>query len=105
VTFAAHIIVAIDMVWHERLVLTSHDIGMQIVYAIADNFPDRVERVAMIDATIPGISSPPPLLGLWQVSDFLWHLNFNRYHDINEQSVADREDTYFAISPPPVRVP
>lgn len=94
-TVAADIVAAMDVLGHEQFAIVGHDIGLWTAYSIAHDFPGRVARAAMIDATIPGISPSPPLLGPRQVSDFLWHFNFNRAHDINEQLVRGREDIYF----------
>lgn len=94
-TVATDIVAAMDVLGHQRFALVGHDIGMWTAYAIAHDFSARVARVAMIDATIPGVSPSPPLLGPRQVSDFLWHFNFNRAREINEQLVQGREDIYF----------
>lgn len=94
-TVAADIVMAMNVLGYEQFALVGHDIGMWTAYAIAHDFPARVTRLAMIDATIPGISPSAPLLGTRQISDFLWHFNFNRARDINEQLVQGREDIYF----------
>ncbi|WP_020123088.1 alpha/beta fold hydrolase [Streptomyces canus] len=80
---------------HERFAVVGHDIGMWTAYAMAVDTPGRVQRMALVDAIIPGVSPSPPLLGDRRTSDFLWHFNFNRAHDVNEQLVQGREDVYF----------
>jgi len=73
-----------------------HDIGMWTGFAMAHDQPGRIERIALGEALIPGISESPPLLpeGRW-LSDFLWHFNFNRARDVNERLVEGREEIYF----------
>lgn len=94
-TIAGDIVAAMSVLGYEQFALVGHDVGMWTAYAIAHDFPSRVLRVAMIDATIPGVSPSAPLLGPRQISDFLWHFNFNRARDINEQLVQGREAIYF----------
>ncbi|WP_038498728.1 alpha/beta fold hydrolase [Janthinobacterium agaricidamnosum] len=94
-TVAADLVAAMDLLGHQRFAVVSHDIGMWAAYAMASDFPACVTRLAVIDATIPGISQSPPLIANRQLSDFLWHFNFNRALVINEQLVQGREDIYF----------
>lgn len=57
---------------------------------------ERIERIALGEAIVPGLSPSPPLLSddRW-TSDFLWHFNFNRALGVNERLVEGREDLYF----------
>src|SRR6476620_300980 len=68
-----------------RISLVTHDIGNMVGYALAAQFPDRVERWAVMDAPLPG-------LGTWEkqlLSPLVWHFNF-RGPDV-ERLVAGRE--------------
>ncbi|MFD9187362.1 alpha/beta fold hydrolase [Streptomyces phaeochromogenes] len=63
-------------------------------YALAADHPDRLDRLVVAEAAIPGLSPSPPLFG-GQVNDRLWHFAFNRLTDVNEQLVSGREQLYF----------
>jgi hypothetical protein len=39
--------------------------------------PDRVERLVVGEAPLPGVSPSPPLILPPQLNDRLWHLAFN----------------------------
>ena len=81
---------------HHRFRMVGHDIGMWTGYAMCADQPDRIERIALGEAIIPGLSPSPPLISddRW-LSDLLWHFNFNRATGINEALVAGREYLYF----------
>ncbi|WP_086560294.1 alpha/beta fold hydrolase [Streptomyces africanus] len=84
-----------NLLGHDRFAVVGHDIGMWTAYAMAADAPGPIQRMALVDAIIPGISPSPPLLSDRRTSDFLWHFNFNRAGDINEQLVQGREHLYF----------
>ena len=71
--------------------------GMWIGYALAADHPDRVDRLAVAEAAMPGVSPSPPLFGSAQANDRLWHFAFNRLAEVNEQLVHGREDVYFGF--------
>ena len=65
--------------------LVTHDIGNMVGYALAAQFPDRVDRWVVMDAPLPG-------LGNWDkqlTNPKIWHFNF-RGPDV-ERLVAGRE--------------
>jgi pimeloyl-ACP methyl ester carboxylesterase len=71
-----------------RCAIVAHDIGNMVAYAYAAQFPADVEKLAVIDAPLPGI-------GPWEQvlrSPLLWHFNF-RGPDV-ERLVAGRERIY-----------
>ena len=85
-----------DALGHQRFAMVGYDIGMWIGFVMAADRPERITRVALGEAIIPGLSPSPPLLSDdRQMSDFLWHFNFNRALDVNERLVEGREDIYF----------
>lgn len=95
-TLSADMFALMDELGHNRFSMVGHDIGMWVGYAMAADRPDRIERIALGEALIPGISPSPPLLSDDRhTSDFLWHFNFNRALGINERLVEGREDLYF----------
>lgn len=80
---------------YDRFAMVGHDIGMWTGYAMVADNPGRIERLAVAEAIIPGLSPSPPLLDSRWLSDRLWHFNFNRALDINERMVEGREEIYF----------
>jgi pimeloyl-ACP methyl ester carboxylesterase len=72
----------------KRIQVVGHDIGLMVAYAYAAQYPDEVERIALMDAFLPGI-------GKWQDVWLLrdkWHFNF--YGKTPLQLVAGRERIY-----------
>ena len=76
--------------------MVGHDIGVWTGYAMASDQPGRIDRLALGEAIVPGLSPSPPLIPDegW-FSDLMWHFNFNRTQGINELLVAGREAIYF----------
>ncbi|NSZ60018.1 alpha/beta hydrolase (plasmid) [Agrobacterium tumefaciens] len=95
-TLSADMFALMDALGHEKFSMVGHDVGLWIGYVMAADRPDRIERIALGEAIVPGLSPSPPLLSddRW-VSDFLWHFNFNRALGVNERLVEGREDLYF----------
>lgn len=93
---AADMFALMDSLGHQRFAMVGHDIGMWTGYCMAADRPDRIARIAMGEALIPGLSPSPPLISddRW-LSDLLWHHNFNRAIGINEAMVQGRERLYF----------
>ena len=84
-----------DALGHERFSVVGVDTGMLIGYALAADHPDRVVRVALGEAPLPGISPASPLVLPDAVKASLWHIPFNQQETVNEQLVAGREDIFF----------
>ena len=94
-TLAGDLVAVMDGLGHRRFAMIGHDTGMWIGYALAADHPDRLDRLAVAETPIPGLSPSPPLLGSAHVNDRLWHFAFNRLAEVNEQLVAGREEIYF----------
>jgi pimeloyl-ACP methyl ester carboxylesterase len=62
---------------YEHFAMIGHDIGMWTAYAMATGHSGRIERIAVAEAIILGISPSPPLLGSRWLNDFLWHFPFS----------------------------
>ena len=95
-TLASDLAALMDELGHDRFALVGHDTGMVISYALAADFPDRVERVAL--AEVPGPPTPdhsPPLFVPRAVNNRIWHIAFNRAGEVAEQLVAGREALFF----------
>jgi pimeloyl-ACP methyl ester carboxylesterase len=94
-TLARDLVALMGALGHQRFAVVGHDTGMPIGYALAADHRRRVDRLAVAEAIIPGVTPSPPLLGPARVNDRLWHFPFNRVDDVNEQLVRGREDIYF----------
>jgi len=84
-----------DALGHERFAVAGVDTGMLIGYALAADHPDRVARLAVGEAPLPGISPPNPLILPDLLVDRLWHIPFNQLKETNEKLVRGREDIFF----------
>jgi pimeloyl-ACP methyl ester carboxylesterase len=84
-----------DTLGHQRFALYGTDVGMPIAYAVAADHPERVVRLVVSEAPLPGISPSPPLFLPPQLNARLWHLAFNQLPKINEQLVRGREEIFF----------
>jgi pimeloyl-ACP methyl ester carboxylesterase len=94
-TLANDLVALMDMLGHERFALVGFDTGMPIAYALAADHPNRVERLVVGEAFLPGLSPTPPLVLPSQLNDRLWHIAFNQLETVNEQLVTGREAIYF----------
>lgn len=79
---------------HDRFAVAGFDLGMMVGHVLAAREPERVTRLAVIEAILPGIS-PMPSLDDAMINEFLWHFSFNRLAQINDRMVAGREEIYF----------
>src|SRR5205823_13327104 len=52
--------------------VAGHDIGLMVAYAYAAQYPSEVDRLALLDAFIPGVGDTT---GLFLLRD-LWHFHF-----------------------------
>ncbi|MFJ9010039.1 alpha/beta fold hydrolase [Streptomyces canus] len=80
---------------HSRYAAAGIDVGMVSGYALAASHRERVTRLAVVEAILPGISPLPNLLADPATNEFLWHVAFNRLRDINERMVVGRGEIYF----------
>jgi pimeloyl-ACP methyl ester carboxylesterase len=94
-TLASDLVALMDALGHRRFALYGTDVGMPIAYALAADHRDRVDRLAVSEAPLPGISPSPPLFLPPLLNARLWHLAFNQLPKINEQLVTGREDIFF----------
>ena len=94
-TLARDLVALMDALGHQRFAMVGHDTGMPIGYALAADHPERLDRLAVAEAVLPGVAPSPPLFVPAQLNNRLWHLAFNRLEEVNEQLVKGREDIYF----------
>jgi pimeloyl-ACP methyl ester carboxylesterase len=94
-TLAGDMVALMAALGHDRFALYGTDVGMPIAYALAADHPERVARLAVSEAPIPGVSPSPPLFVPSAVNERLWHIAFNRCAAVNERLVKGREDVFF----------
>jgi pimeloyl-ACP methyl ester carboxylesterase len=74
---------------HKRVRLCGHDIGLMVAYAYAAQWRGEVEKIALMDAFLPGIGNTE---GIFLLRD-KWHFNF--YGETPLKLVKGRERIYF----------
>src|SRR3954470_8630912 len=55
-----------------RVKIVGHDIGLMVAYAYAAQYPSEVDRIALMDAFLPGVGD---WQSVWLLRD-LWHFHF-----------------------------
>ena len=88
-TSAERIHSAVNSLGHRKVRVVGHDIGLMVAYAYAAMYPQEVEKLALMDAFLPGI-------GDWRAvydNPGIWHFRF--YGPTPEALVKGRERTYF----------
>ncbi|KFF98767.1 hydrolase [Streptomyces scabiei] len=94
-TLAADLVALMAELGHNRFDVVGHDIGTWTGYALAADHPERVGRLAILEAVIPGLTPSPPIFGPDAVNLKLWQFGFNRLTDLNEELVRGRERLFF----------
>src|SRR6266403_3307191 len=87
-TQAADIRSVLTQLGIERAAVVGHDIGATVAYAYAARYPDKTDRLVVMDAPVPGI---PPWDEIVR-SPALWHFSFGGPDA--ERLVAGRERIY-----------
>src|ERR1700719_4757443 len=73
----------------EKARVVGHDIGLMVAYAYATQFPNETEKLAVMDAFLPGVPGWETIYNAPNV----WHFRFNGEYP--EKLVQGRERTYF----------
>jgi pimeloyl-ACP methyl ester carboxylesterase len=73
---------------YDKTFVVAHDIGNTVAYAYAAMYPDKVERLVVMDAPIPGIAPWNEVL----LDPRVWHFNFHGADA--ERLVTGRERIY-----------
>lgn len=83
----------------DRTAVVAHDIGNMVAYAYTASYPDKVSRLVLMDAPVPGV-------GPWEdlKTPLLWHFNFGgpdaeRLVQGRERIYLDRFWNEFAAHP------
>jgi pimeloyl-ACP methyl ester carboxylesterase len=88
-TQAADIRAVITSLGYDKTVVVAHDIGNMVAYAYTALYPDKVYKLVVMDAPIPGIDPWNEIL----LTPGVWHFNF--HGPDAERLVAGRERIYF----------
>jgi len=73
----------------EKAKVVGHDIGLMVAYGYATQFPNETEKLAVMDAFLPGV---PGWEAIYNAPN-IWHFRFNGEYP--EKLVQGRERTYF----------
>ncbi len=72
--------------------IACHDLGSWIGYSYAAEWPGHVNRLAVFEALLPGITPPPPVgIPSAEANVKTWQLAFNRLDDLPEILLRGRE--------------
>jgi len=88
-TQAKDIRAVVTSLGYDKTFVVAHDIGNMVAYAYAATYPEKVERLVVMDAPIPGIDPWSEILQ----NPGVWHFNF--HGPDAERLVAGRERIYF----------
>ena len=88
-TSAERVHAAVKSLGFDKVRVVGHDIGLMVAYAYAAMYPREVEKLALMDAFLPGVAG-------WEAvynNPGIWHFRF--YGPTPEALVKGRERTYF----------
>src|SRR5258705_7533429 len=88
-TSAERVHAAVNALGFKKVRVVGHDIGLMVAYAYAAMYPQEVEKLALMDAFLPGVDG-------WEAvynNPGIWHFRF--YGATPEALVKGRERTYF----------
>ena len=88
-TSAQRIRDAVRSLGYSKVRVVGHDIGLMVAYAYAAMYPQEVERLALMDAFLPGVAGWESIYN----SPTIWHFRF--YGPTPVALVTGRERTYF----------
>src|SRR6202171_3361991 len=80
---------AVRSLGYSKVRVVGHDIGLMVAYAYAAMYPQEVEKLALMDAFLPGVSGWEPVYN----NPGIWHFRF--YGATPEALVKGRERIYF----------
>ena len=99
-TQAADIRAVVTTLGFDSAYIVSHDIGIMVAYAYAALYPNKVERLVVMDAPLPGIAPWDDLIKdrrLWHFS--FWGADEERLVQGRERIYLDRIWNDFSASP------
>jgi pimeloyl-ACP methyl ester carboxylesterase len=81
---------AVHALGYKQVRVVGHDIGLMVAYAYATMYPHEVERLALMDAFLPGVAGWDPIYN----NPDLWHFRFHGPTPL--ALVTGRENIYFS---------
>ncbi|MGQ9367021.1 alpha/beta fold hydrolase [Azospirillum sp. ST 5-10] len=93
-TVATRVHALLEALGQRRYALAGHDVGAWVAYPLAALHPDAVERLALLDAGIPGITLPEALPTAPDRAWRTWHFSFHMIPDLPEMLITGRERAY-----------
>ena len=78
----------------DRYCMAAHDVGAWVAYPYAALFGGEVQRLALMDAGIPGITLPDALPTQADRAWRTWHFAFHALPDLPEMLIGGRERQY-----------
>ncbi|WP_420006351.1 alpha/beta fold hydrolase [Arenibacterium sp. LLYu02] len=98
---AADLDALLDELGYEEAHIVGHDIGSQVAYAFAANYPEATTSVSFLDVSAQPQSTrdmrlvpPAPLTGDFQQDFFLWWFAFNQVLEMPEELIEGRAHIY-----------
>jgi len=91
---ASHLDPVLDTLGGASALFLTHDIGAWIAYAYAARQPERVRRLVLIDAAIPGLAPPESYALTPERAHRTWHFAFNYLPDLSEMLIVGREGEF-----------
>ena len=88
-TSAERVHAAVKALGYTKVRVVGHDIGLMVAYAYAAMYPQEVEKLALMDAFLPGVAGWEPIYD----NPRIWHFRF--YGPTPEALVKGRERTFF----------
>lgn len=85
---AADIRTVVENLGQDHTAVIGHDIGTMVAYAYAARYPDKVTKLVVMDAPVPGVAPWDEIV----LSPQLWHFNYGGKDA--ERLVAGRERIY-----------
>jgi len=80
----------------ERFDFVGHDVGVWIGYAYTSLFPQQVRRVALLDATVPGLAPAQMYAFEPERISKSWHFFFLAQADLPEALISGREHAFLS---------
>ncbi|CEP59987.1 alpha/beta fold hydrolase LALA0_S01e00452g [Lachancea lanzarotensis] len=77
-----------------RYHLVAHDVGAWVAFPYALLFSEEIERLALLDAGIPGVTLPDKLPTSPDTAWRIWHFPFHAVPDLPELLISDKERVY-----------
>lgn len=85
---------ALHLTQNGPLDVAGHDVGAWISYAYATDWAQDIRKIALLDALVPGLSSPRDDLPPEEMALRSWHFAFNRLHDLPEILISGKEEAF-----------